>query len=201
MRGKRCLEKAAPMRQKIYSVFVVLAPMLAASQFASAYEVGTHRDMSQAAVSASNVFMDSAVLQDLGISTAKTFQIGNEPGRNIFDLIGAGSVDEDNGLRPRNHFYNPLNNSPLTVLGVQLFNFTSPDWALEDRGQISSLVFETQVFSYVDARGYLLNALTSAGESDRNRNFGLTFLTLGHVIHNVQDMAQPQHVRNDQHLI
>jgi hypothetical protein len=51
-----------------------------------------------------------------------------------------------------------------------------------------------------DARSYYLNGLTMVAQSDRNTNLGLMFLSLGHVIHLLQDAAQPQHVRNDAHL-
>jgi hypothetical protein len=41
--------------------------------------------------------------------------------------------------------------------------------------------------------------LTSPTADERKGFFGKTFQTLGQVIHHTQDMAQPQHVRNDAH--
>lgn len=176
---------------KHYIAMLPIGPalLLSASCPVSAYERTTHQAMSRAAVDASNVVLDSGVLQDLGISAGQGFQIGSESGRSMADLIGAGSRDEDDIPRPLNHFYNPLDNSPLTI-PIPLFNFTSPDWALEDRGQITSVIYDTQNFSYANARRYELDALTSPAESDRNRSFAMTFLTLGHVIHHIQDMAE-----------
>src|SRR4029079_3052981 len=65
---------------------------------------------------------------------------------------------------------------------------------LEDAGS-----FLTQTNSYRDARNYLYEALTGPTELERRKSFGLMFQTLGQVIHHLQDMAQPQHVRNDAH--
>lgn len=170
-----------------------------------AYERQTHTDLSQAALQASVLNQTSVgILTDLGlpesINVAEQFTNSNGVPRSIAELFGDGAQFEDNGIRPRNHFYNPLNNTPLTIPGIPLLNFTSPDWALEDNGQITGVLgIGSQDFSFADARGYLLKALTSSSESDRQKNFGLTFQTLGQVIHHIQDMAQPQHVRNDPH--
>ncbi len=57
-----------------------------------------------------------------------------------------------------------------------------------------------QRFSYGNAKDYLFNALTDPELSERRRYLGLFFQTIGHVVHHIQDMAQPQHVRNDAHL-
>lgn len=171
------------------------------------YEIQTHADISQAALSASVLNQATAgTLTDLGfpesINVAQQFPNSNGVPRSISELIGDGAKFEDDNIRPLNHFYNPLNNTPLTIPGVSLFNFTSPDWALEDKGQINGVLgVGSQVFSLADAREYLFKALTEPSESDRKKNFGLVFQTLGQVIHHVQDMAQPQHVRNDAHLV
>jgi len=50
------------------------------------------------------------------------------------------------------------------------------------------------------AQFHFVQGLTSAGSADRSSEFGLMFESLGHVIHLLQDAAQPQHVRNDAHL-
>lgn len=71
---------------------------------------------------------------------------------------------------------------------------TSPDWALEDRSDIAA-----QDFSYKDAKNLLYAALTNSARNERSRSLGKVFESLGHVIHHLQDMAQPQHVRNDTH--
>ncbi len=72
---------------------------------------------------------------------------------------------------------------------------TSPDWALKDNNDSSA-----QAFSYKDARNYFYQALTTGSQQDRDAFWGKLFQSIGQVIHHVQDMAQPQHVRNDAHV-
>ncbi|MBX9904072.1 MAG: hypothetical protein K2Y31_06935 [Burkholderiales bacterium] len=177
--------------------------MLSAKVFP--YELETHSDMSQAALQLSILNQPSLrVLTDLGleesINVARQFPDSNGAESSITLLFRNGARSEDNFPRPRHHFYDPVNNRPLTVGGIAVGR-TSPDWALEDKGQIGGVLgIGAQEFSLADARGYLYKALTSTSKTDRRKNFGLTFQTIGQVIHHVQDMAQPQHVRNDSHL-
>ena len=71
---------------------------------------------------------------------------------------------------------------------------------LEPNGPISG-----QNRSLRDAKEYFYQALTfnegspQASDAERGQNWGLLFLSLGGAVHHMQDMAQPQHVRNDQH--
>ena len=171
---------------------------------AIAYETETHRAVSGAAADTSVLASPDGPMLDLGLKgitdLSQTFPDSNGDSKIVRELIRDGAKVEDNFPRPRNHFYDPISNRPLTVLGISLGN-TSPDWALEDNGQIAGLAgVGEQKFSFADARGYLRQALTSPSETDRKKYFGLTFQTLGQVIHHVQDMAQPQHVRNDPHM-
>ncbi|MHB9118458.1 MAG: phospholipase C/P1 nuclease family protein [Burkholderiales bacterium] len=177
----------------------LLAGFLTQSIIASAYEVDTHERLTDNAVRVSALFLDSAALTDFGLEPLSNKQkFPNSQGipQEIIDLFRFGANFEDNASlsRPRNHFYNPLNGQPLTVKGIALGN-ASPDWALEDTTNIGG-----QDFSLKDAREYLYKALTLPASADREKNFGLTFQTLGMVIHHIQDMAQPQHVRNDPHM-
>jgi hypothetical protein len=55
------------------------------------------------------------------------------------------------------------------------------------------------VCSYAVAKGAYLSALTKETPSDRNLGASQLFQNLGHVLHHIEDMAQPQHVRNDVH--
>ncbi len=75
---------------------------------------------------------------------------------------------------------------------------SSPDWAIQDNNNDLR-----QQFSYSRARGYFLNALVTPGPASmaggRNEAWGLLFQSLGQVVHHIQDMAQPQHTRNDGH--
>ena len=166
----------------------------------SAYEIKTHAILSEAAFGQSGLSKDMQLLQNLGLKSSDKFFNSQDPEpRTIKELITDGARFEDNTdtlKRPLNHFFDPLRNQPLRPYGIPLFvNHTSPDWALEDNGPIGK-----QDYSFRDARDDLYQALTLQSRQEREKKFGLTFQTLGQVIHHVQDMAQPQHVRNDAHL-
>lgn len=116
-----------------------------------------------------------------------------------------------------NHFYDPINNQPLTVASVALGE-KSVDWAL---GFVDSFAATPAIdtnrrnhFTYEDARENMWLALVGergrlnppytalAREEDtqeRIYRWATVFRSLGDVIHLLQDGAQPQHVRNDQH--
>jgi hypothetical protein len=107
-----------------------------------------------------------------------------------------GSKFEDSliFIRPIHHFYDPINGDALLPILAK----PSPDWALEDKGPISFPLF--QRYSFADGRDYFYRALTASTPDDHDLYFGKTFETIGHVIHHIQDMAQPQHARLDPHL-
>ncbi|HXJ80190.1 MAG TPA: hypothetical protein VMS64_16095 [Candidatus Methylomirabilis sp.] len=92
--------------------------------------------------------------------------------------------------RPIRHFFDPYHDMPLEVVGAE----RAPDWALEDLGD-----FTLQDYSYKDARESFYRGLTAQNGMEQEREIAHTFYALGHVIHLIQDMAQPQHTRNDMH--
>jgi hypothetical protein len=195
-------------------LLLLLTVLLAASSGPSfGYGDSAHTNMSTEAVNNTNTlstnlpFSDWAPLIDIAGSTGSilTLQFKNSKGKILLvrDLIAGGAVDEDYPpTRVLNHFFDPVNNAQLTdLLPVPIplplaFISTSPAWAINGRGQG---VF-ARSFSYADARNQMLLGLTAQSPNDRNTNLGLMFETLGHVIHHLQDMAQPQHVRNESHL-
>jgi hypothetical protein len=159
--------------------------------YARAYEVGTHEILSSRAAQDSVLKNAPETLHGLGLKSwnaSETFPNSKGQPRTITQLFQEGARFEDNNIRPANHFYNPL-----TEQGITGFK-PSPEWALEDNGDIDG-----QESSYKNARQYLYDALTAKSPTDHDRNFGKMFETLGHVVHHLQDMAQPQHVRNDPH--
>jgi hypothetical protein len=161
---------------------------------AIAYEVNTHRDMSIAALKASILSDPSGqLLMNLGLDINN---LGLDPSnpdnkpiqsRTIREWIGYGSIVEDDFPRSINHFYDPLHNRGL--IDALIDGISSPDWALEDTGQHLFPIYQGN--SFADARGYLYQALTAKSKADHDKYFGLTFQTLGQVIHHIQDMAQP----------
>ncbi len=161
-----------------------------------AYKEDTHADISKAAANASVLHdnSDTSVLRALGLQYPIEEDINqvfpntkNQP-KSILELFRDGAKFEDDFPRSLNHFYDPTTGAGLGT------GYPSPDWALEDKSDANG-----QEYSYKQARQYFYDALTKNTKSERDRNFGLTFQTLGQVVHHIQDMAQPQHVRNDAH--
>ncbi len=120
--------------------------------------------------------------------------------------FGAFWEDDLSRFQALRHFYDPVHERALDIAPSGTSNsIKSPDWALEDIATYDGPI-ATQLFSLRDAKNYLYDALTYINptsvidsQSERRRKFGLTFQSLGHVMHHLQDMAQPQHVRNEPH--
>jgi hypothetical protein len=160
----------------------------------------THVDLARESVAKSVLSTSPTLLRSLGlrgIGDEQPFTSPTRAGeRRLTEIVAEGAFVEDRFPRSLHHFYDPVYNVALTTLACQTFLCErSPDWALAARGR-----FASQQNSYADARQYLFEALTAPAATERNLAWGRTFATLGHVIHHLQDMAQPQHVRNDQHL-
>ena len=171
------------------------------SYSADSYEPDTHAAITRAAAQFSLIGdgtkLAGSALPDfdgktIALSISKH---GDSEGgsQEILPLFEFGSRWEDkrdllNGTR---HFFNPLNGQGLnTPLG----NFTSsPDWILGDRNDPG------HDFTWKKARADFLKASIDPDKAVRKQSWGLTFQKLGHVIHHMQDMAQPQHSRNDAH--
>ncbi len=146
------------------------------------------------------------------------------------DALGLGAKDEDSNQsfcdsikrhRMANHFYDPSRNGMglndttwlLEYLRTHLDTFPtcgpvtlspipqvdSLHWAWDNRGAIGTLRGDEN-YSWLAARTNFISWLTNAIPSERQRYAGETFYALGHVIHLVQDLAQPQHTRNDGHM-
>ncbi len=193
-----------------------------------AYEIDMHRLLSQAAYEQSQIKKDSNIVNNLGFTLNDTFP-NSEGGTDSFkieDLIQLGAEFEDgcptrlepcvagteapNKYHVFNHFYDPQQNIPLTLAG-KVLGQKSIDWATERNGDynVGSYVFDLdgaslfyrapQSYSFKDARTYQLTALTASTLAERKRNAGLMFQSLGNIVHHLQDMAQPDHVRNDLH--
>ncbi|MGR9107846.1 MAG: hypothetical protein ACU843_13030 [Gammaproteobacteria bacterium] len=159
------------------------------------YQIVTHTQISDLAVKLSALKNDPDFLNDIGLpSVSAKEQFENQYGekRSINQLIRDGSRFEDDGTRAVNHFFDPYNDRPLTIYPFP--NFRSPDWILSDIG-----VLDDQEYSMRYANEYFYSALTLQSEDQRNLKFGKLFETVGHMIHHIQDMAQPEHIRNDDH--
>jgi hypothetical protein len=184
----------------------LLAFMLWFQTLAHGYEVGTHAKMSEAATPMSNNLTGS--LADVGISslseelTSDGLNCNDTATKTVLNWIIEGSICEDDTFtqafaRYRNHFYDPTNGQGFGGIlwrdsGI-LSGMPAPDWAI-DKGP-----GDGQLYSFSQGRQYFYDALTKPSNTERKANLARMFRTLGDVIHVVQDMAQPQHTRNDGH--
>jgi hypothetical protein len=166
-----------------------------------AYDVVTHSSISEYAASQSLLNDPSsgilpALCAGLTVDDHRCVLPSSSPFPNTLTpmrLLGYGAVREDDGNLSLNHFFDPQDEGRPLIYGFKL-GAASPDWALEDQFESNA-----QGNSMADAKEAFYVALTGATATLRDRSLGATFEALGHVIHHIQDMAQPQHVRNDVH--
>jgi hypothetical protein len=154
------------------------------STAAWAYERPTHEEITKAAALASTLSADSN-LDRVGLNRLGVTPTDLEA---VVSIVRWGTYAEDDFPRSVNHFFDPVND--IGLLGT--FS-KSPDWALGE-------TFTTNNYSYRKAKGYLREAILAADPPDYYSNLTLMYRSLGQVVHHIQDMAQPEHVRNDQHL-
>jgi len=195
-------------KKRIHFVLLVWALNL---DIALAYETQTHEEVVDHAYRAS-VLSEDFVWEALRINPNEPLEVfdfeiteftndrlddtefeGSTPlaiirtGATLEDEVG----DEDGVLRPLNHFFDPFNDRALTIGESILVRDSSPDWSVEE------IEISRQRRSYTDAQDLYYEILTEP-VSFRRAEF---FRNLGQVLHHIADMAQPDHVRNDQHLV
>jgi hypothetical protein len=190
--------------------FLALAATSAFTTSVNAYDVPAHATITQQAVEQSVLVLKPATLSRLGIVDRNAKWPSTDPDvasklKTFPQLLSFGSMFEDERqiIQALYHFCNAKNGDALRLElrsgGSIVPGHSSPDWILGDKGSKVDLLGKQNPFSYTKSRSYFLDALTKSSKSDRDTDWGLTFQTLGHVIHHLQDMAQPQHTRNDPH--
>ena len=180
----------------------------------SAYTEITHEELTENAYNRSFLKIDETLFEDLGVKQDYAFEasklskinIEKDRPKTALYIMRSGATFEDDApfiesliipetaLRSYRHFFNPYKDDGNTNLYDRE---ASPLWALEDRDEVSSV---NQEYSFRDARDYLYQSLTATSDENRDQSFSMFFRTLGQVVHHIQDMAQPQHVRGDDHL-
>ena len=140
---------------------------------------------------------------------------------DVPSFAGDNPQDDPYGsiFRVFSHFYDPINNIPLTVGGIHpgsIFgdpNEPAPGWAIGTQNIFSTPILpdanRRKHFTVFDAREAMHRALTgrdgqgnqfvAVSQTERNKYWATTFRALGDVVHLLQDMAQPQHTRNEVH--
>jgi hypothetical protein len=170
--------------------FILIAISCHAS-LALAYDVPIHKNMTKKAFA--QAIDQNDFLMRLGLKDDKTAIAGMTPS----DHAGKGAVDEDNGTRSLNHFFDPIpadGLAGLTYPNALCYTMGAPaySWGLDSQLMNS--------YTLNDEHEYLYNFLTGPNPGVRDSNARDLFETVGHLVHLVQDMAQPEHTRNDQHL-
>ena len=122
------------------------------------------------------------------------------------DWLIAGSVDEDApDTRCLAHFYNPLGTHNYLTDPIPVSLRDSFEWASAGTYFTPLMGAKpspgTNQESWVKARDYYYDALTKLAKSDREGNLARTFYALGKVSHLLQDLSEPEHVRNDAHMV
>ncbi len=164
-----------------FGLFVIL---FFTSNLVNAYEVVTHGNITQAAVSQAANY--TAFIRDCQLNSGLAI-----------NSIMNGSIHEDDGFlllcRCKYHFYDPTNGRGLNTF--LLTAESSLNWGFN-----GGAALQGNEFSWTEAREYMYNALTATTPEQRNENFQLMFRSVGQIMHLVQDLASPAHVRNDLHL-
>ena len=164
---------------------LILLFLLSLAAPAWAYKDPLHRIMSVAAFDRISVDLRAKTGHDLNTVVG---------GSSLRTLVGEGGYDQDAGLNALNHFYDPSAGAGLSIPATLCLPVgqSARAWAT---------VGVDNPNSTPSARTYLAQTLMLQNKEDRKEALGRLFRTLGHSIHLVQDMAQPEHTRNDQHLI
>lgn len=178
--------------KNIFKIFIIILLLIFCSALPSrALEVETHK--------AANKYIANKNTNINGFSLHQYLQkqLGLQKGseefvndKMIFDWIGDGGEQEDIDLRPFNHFLNPL-----TDKGILAY-YSALQWAMLPVGNQEW----RPISSWNDVRDYYFKALTSTDTATRENWFALTFQGVGQIMHLVQDMSVPAHVRDDKHL-
>ena len=172
--------------QKLLMVLLVLL----ISSLTAAYEIPTHKMITEQAIpQSSNYSGFSRIFQ---LDSARSIINGSDLEDKLFPII-----------RPRNHFFDPTNGEGLSTSGLPIGE-PSLAWGYDGGNS-----FFSNDYSWTKAREYLYISLTGkdfngnliavTGE-ERSEYFLKTYRSVGQVMHLIQDLASPAHVRNDLHL-
>lgn len=177
------------MRRAIKRIAVVLTLIVAfaaTDQHAYAYERELHEKMSGAAFQQALAQRDFAAA--MGIEQKQPLVENQTMGKWMQDWVKWGSYSEDDFPRSRFHFFDPLAGKGLGPYA------SAPIWALGLSGGTENL------YSIPKAREEMYRSLTEPTLPARQQALTGLLRRIGHMVHLIQDMAQPQHVRDDPHF-
>lgn len=135
----------------------------------------------------------------------------SEGTKKVIDLIKNGAMNEDAGTikdaltgkaRYLNHFHNPLETDiakmGLSDLGSGMSFIL---WGQDGATQSTEYTTVGGDQSWGKVRDHYYNSLVTIDDSQRQEAEALMYIGLGHQMHLVQDASQPDHVRNDTHVL
>lgn len=165
-------------------------PTLPAPEEQSRYAVNTHRAITNRALRHPGSVVDAFLKQELRLTAGINTPTPNGP---VSVRLEDGAEHEDDSpifglVRPRNHFYDPTTNGGLSDIANGLSSLV---WAYEH---------PDNEFDWQSTREAYFEALTASSPNTRAQRLGDTFYALGHVVHLLEDLGQPQHTRNDAHI-
>lgn len=116
-------------------------------------------------------------------------------GRTAQRWTADGAEDEDQFTRPLSHFYDPVNAIPLSIGPCP----KSPVLSAV-RADLWGVSTSSNGYGIAAAKQRYRMAMQGTTAAQRRTALAQMFYGLGHVMHLIEDMAQPEHTRNDQHL-
>lgn len=173
----------------------VLLLSLIGSSSAFAYKEPVHAVMTEHAFEQALKKRD--YLTPLGLSLNTAYD-----GKILADWIADGAIHEDTceasdlECRPLNHFYDPVNDRGLRYPAPFMF---CPSVWLGSAAYHWGVGASLNSYNIYGAKLAYYRFLVAQTVAERNAEAALLFYSLGHIVHLIQDMAQPQHTRNDVH--
>jgi hypothetical protein len=182
---------------------ILCASMIFCAASLMAYDPEVHQIITEHAFDAAQI----NILHRMGLYDHLTI---GAPAKSAKAWVAYGSVREDDitesfpPARSVNHFFDPAHGVGLTagvwpacansvdILGSHLTMHRADRWAIDYPSD--------NQWSLGHAREYQYAALVGDDAATRDQAAADMFRAVGHIVHLVQDMAQPEHTRNDQHL-
>lgn len=170
---------------------ILLIGLLCGLESTNAYEILTHMKITEKA-----------------INQSKNYQSF----KSVFGIYGnysiiEGSKEEDNSfdippVRARHHFYDPTNGNGLVSPLCSFFLggcIPSLTWGYDHPNNDFSWT-KAREEMYIGLTGKNFNEVAVAPTEEQRKEYSQKmFRSVGQVMHLVQDLAQPAHVRNDAH--
>lgn len=201
------------MKKRVIIILVIMGFLLMVQESMGYDDVETHPKITNIAVDKS--ILKTYLPQELGPEFLKGYEsIIN--GKSVMEWIRDGSKLEDSpNCRASNHFHNPLRSWDQSYMTDQPLWldyecsawkpwYSNVTWAtgyLSPSPTGPKTSFDTHPdltpINWDKARDYYYNAFTATLKGSRETYFTLTFKAVGQVMHLLEDVSVPAHVRND----